>query len=52
MAATGLDVASLEAILMAVQNVNLTGWGTITLRFERRQIVNWKIDVTGVVERG
>lgn len=48
---TGLDVPSLEAILQAVESVNRTGWGTIELRLENRQVVNWKYNATGIVAR-
>lgn len=48
---TGLDAPSLEAILQAVESVNRTGWGTIELRLENRQVVSWKYNATGIVAR-
>jgi|ADurb_H2B_02_Slu_FD_contig_21_3740472_length_202_multi_3_in_0_out_0_1 hypothetical protein len=51
LAGAGLDGCSINAILQAVEVVKSTGYGTITITFQKEQVTLWKAEVSGKPER-
>lgn len=43
----GLDCPSLTALLTAIESVNKTGYGTVTLNFQDGQVSLWRAETTG-----
>lgn len=46
-ASSGLNTASLEAILKALRTVAETGYGTLNFEVKKGQIADWYVKVTG-----